>query len=186
MALDHRLAEPILVGSGELYIGQVDDPEDADEATIEAALTNLGAIESGATLTYSNEFKEIESANRGMIMRMMTKQRIEFETGIMSWNLSNLEYICPGSVDVDIVTGNRKLVIGKTRTLNTNYLRFIHTKADGNGELIINIYRASSDGGFNLTFDQENPVTVNHKFVALATSEGNLCEIIETFNDYLD
>ena len=181
MALHVQSSDPILVGSGELYIGAVADPENAAETTIEAALKNIGIIESGATLTYSNDIKEIESANRGLILSFVTKQKIEFDCGIMTWVFDNLELLCPGTVETDATTGTKKIKIGAKKTLPVNYLRFIHEKHDGSGQLIINIYRATPNSGFALSFDRENPLTVGYKFTGLAAASGNMCEIIETF-----
>lgn len=179
MTMHYQEADPILVGSGELYLGRVDDPENATEAMIGTALKNIGAIEAGATFTYSNEVQEINSANRGLIMRFVTNQKVEFNCGIMTWVFGNMELLCPGTVDG--TTDKKTLKIGAAKKLPVNYLRFVHSKNDGSGDLIINIFKATPEGGFELTFDQENPLSVDYKFVALATDSGNLCEIIETF-----
>ena len=183
MTLHYQESDPILVGSGELYIGVVNDPENTDETTIKAALKNIGVIQAGATLTYSNDIKEIESGNRGIIMSFITKQRIEFDCGIMTWVFDNLELLCPGTVETNVETGTKKIKIGAKKTLPVNYLRFIHEKSDGNGELIINMYRATPNSGFALTFDKEEPLSVGYKFTGLATNSGNMCEIIETFEE---
>ncbi len=183
MSMHYQEADPILVGSGELYIGKVNNPESATEQVIETALKNIGAIQAGATLTYSNQMQDIYSANRGLLMRFMTSQKIEFSCGIMTWVMDNMELLCPGTVEdiTDEMPRGKKIKIGKAAELPINYLRFVHEKSDGSGDLIINIYKATPEGGFELTFDRENPLSVDYKFVALATDSGNLCEIIETF-----
>jgi len=116
MTLHFQESDPIVVGSGELYLGKVDDPEKASESEIEAALKNIGVIEAGATLAYSNEMQEIHSANRGLIMRFMTSQKVEFNCGVMTWVFDNLELLCPGTVEED--SADRKIIkIGANRTL---------------------------------------------------------------------
>lgn len=181
MTLHFQEADPIVLGSGELYLGKVDNVEEADEATIAAALKNVGAIDSGAQLQYSNTIKEIKSANRGTLMRFVSDEEIKFNCGVLTWLVDNLALLAPATVTTDAVTGTKTVKIGGKGMLPVNYLRFVHKKKDGSGELTVNIFKVQATNGFSFTFDNENPLTVNYEFSALSDNNGNLCEIIETF-----
>jgi hypothetical protein len=166
MALDYQNTDPVILGSGELYLGKVDNPESASEATIEAALKNVGAIDSGAEVSYSPEFEEIRSANRGLITRLMTSEEVTFSCGVMTWVMENLAEIAPSTLTTDATTGEKRLQIGGQKELPINYLRFIHKKKDG-GELIVNILKAQVTNGFNFAFDGDAASVFEYEFSAL-------------------
>lgn len=167
--------------SGELYLGKVLNPETATEEEITTALKNVGAIESGATLQYNPTIKTIKSANRGTIMTFVSEEEVTFNCGIMTWVIDNLANLAPATVETDATSGTKTIKIGGKGMIPINYLRFIHKKSDGSGELIVNIYKAQSTKGFQFTFDKENPLSVNFEFTALSDKDGNLLEIKETF-----
>ncbi|MGF7057186.1 hypothetical protein [Brassicibacter mesophilus] len=181
MTLHYQEADPIVLGSGELYLGKVDNVETATEEVIEVALKNIGAIESGATLTYTPTIQDIKAANRGKIMSFVTDEEVTFNCGIMTWVIDNLATLAPATVTTDETTGTKTIKIGGKGMIPVNYLRFIHKKKDGSGELIVNIYKAQSTKGFQFTFDKDNPLSINYEFSALSDNDGNLVEIKETF-----
>jgi len=180
MALDYQEADPILLGSGELYLGTVANPETATEDAIQAALVNVGAIESGAELVYKPTIKEIESGNRGIVARFITKEEVTFSVGIITWLVDNLAILAPATVTTDSTTGTKTVKIGGKGMLKTNYLRFIHTKDDG-CTLTVNISKSQNTNGFKFSFDKEKALTSDCEFSALADNNGNLVEIVETF-----
>lgn len=181
MTMHYQEADPILLGSGELYLGKVNNVEDATEEQIKAALKNVGAIQSGATLAYSNSIQEVKSANRGTLMRFVSEEEIKFNCGVLTWLIDNLATLAPATVETDSETGAKKIKIGGKGNLPINYLRFVHKKKDNTGELVVNIYKAQATNGFSFTFDNENPLVLDYEFSALSDNNGNLCEIIETF-----
>lgn len=174
-------SDPIVLGSGELYLGKINNPEDATEEQIIAALKNVGAIEAGASLKYTPTIKNIKSANRGTIARFVSDEEVTFNCGVMTWLVDNLATLAPATVDVNQSTGTKTIKIGGKGMLPINYLRFVHTKKDGSGELIVNIMKAQATNGFQFTFDNENPLVLNYEFSALSDKNNNLVEIIETF-----
>jgi hypothetical protein len=131
-------------------------------------------------LTYDAKIQDVRSANRGLLMSFITQEDVSFKCGVMTWLIDNLEKIAPATVTTDVATGKKTVKIGGKGSLPVNYLRFIHKKKDG-GELIVNIAKAQSVGGFTFTFDNEKPNITNYEFKALACSDGTLVEIIETF-----
>ena len=180
MALTRQETEPIVLGSGELYMGKVDNPEEATEEIIETALQNVGAIESGATLSYKPNIENVKAANRGNIMSFVTDEEVTFDCGILTWRLDNLANLAPATVTEDKVKGTKTIKIGGKGMIPVNYLRFIHTKKDGTGDIIVNMYKAQAVNGFQFAFS-EKPTVVNYEFTALSDKNGNLVEIIETF-----
>ena len=74
--------DTILLGSGDLFLGQVDLK--ATEQEIQAALVNVGAISGGATLVYKTKFQDVKSANRGTLMSFLTDEEVTFKSGILS------------------------------------------------------------------------------------------------------
>ncbi len=180
MTLNYQESEPIILGSGELYLGKVENPETADETTIETALKNVGAIESGATLSYKPTIQNVKAANRGHIMSFVTDEEVTFDCGILTWKLDNLANLAPATVEEDKVKGTKKIKIGRKGMIPVNYLRFVHKKKDGTGDIIVNIYKAQAVNGFQFAFS-EKPTVVNYEFTALSDKNGNLVEIIETF-----
>lgn len=177
----------IILGSGQLYLGLCDNIADLANLTPEeeAALINVGAIESGATLEIETDAEEVESANMGVIARFPIKTTVTFKTGVMTWNLDNLKFLLDAQVTTDTLTGEKKTVIGPAQKFPEVYLRFKHQKRDG-GELIINIYRAQPEGNLALEFAKEDPTVVDYSFIALPKRGSNFfdcnyLEIIETF-----
>jgi hypothetical protein len=171
--------DTILLGSGDLYLGQVDP--NATEEEIQAALVNVGAISGGATLTYKPTFQDVESANRGTIMSFLTKEEVTFKSGLLTWNLENLAKLSAASYSEDTTAGIRRIGIGGLNNVPVNYLRFVHTKPAGK-KLTVNIFRAQSQSGFEIIFDPEKAVVLDAEFKALACigkTDGNLVEIIE-------
>lgn len=170
-----------ILGSGDLLIGTVDNVATATDEEIEAALVNVGAISGGAVLTYTPTLYNVESANRGTIASFKTSEEVIFRTGILTWNLENLEKLSAGYYSEDIETRTRRLGLGGTKNIPINYVRFVHTKPNGN-TLTMNLFKAQAQSGFELTFDKEQETVIDAEFKALAVigkNDGNLVEIID-------
>lgn len=182
MALDYKATNEndILLGDGELYLGILPagtNPETAVSTVIDAALKNVGVCESGATLSIDKKMFDLKS-NRGLALRIPTETNVSFKSGVLSWNINDLNSLLGATVTT---TGtNKKTVVGASDRIPVVYLRFIHKKPDG-GELIINLYRAQAEGKLGFKFDSAKPTTINYEFVALASTVGNYVEINETF-----
>jgi len=182
MALDYKETDidNILLGDGELYLGILPDgtdPETALSTVIDDALKNIGIIESGATLNIDKKMKDLKS-NRGIVGRYTTETNTSFKSGVLSWNINDLNSLLGATVTTDGTS--KKTVVGANDRLPVVYLRFIHTKADG-GTLTVNMYRAQAEGKLDFKFDREKHTTINYEFMALASSAGNYVEILETF-----
>jgi len=179
MAMHHQDSEPIILGSGELYLGLESGILNVEAITTaeEEALINIGAIESGASITIGAEKVEIKSSNRGLIKKITSDKSIKFSTGIMTWVLENISKFLLGATYTN-ESGIKKMVLNFDDDNPIVYLRFVHQKKLG-GSLTVNIYRSQFDGELSFEFG-ENPTTVNYEFVGLANSNKNYIEIIET------
>ncbi|MEC1780076.1 hypothetical protein [Schinkia azotoformans] len=192
MALNYQNSDPVVLGSGELYLMINDGITAIDYENLEPFeedfLVNIGAIESGATIEIGEETTEIRSANRGLIRKITVDKNIRFNTGVMTWVMKNVSKFLLGStyeeIKDDPIETNRitkkKMKVNFKDKKPVVYLRFVHKKEDG-GELIINIYKAQFDGNLTFTFDKESPTTFNYDFVALSNENNNYIEIVETF-----
>ncbi len=180
MAMNYQESEPILLGSGELYLGLVTGIADLENLTTieEEALTNIGAIESGASITIGAEKIEIKSTNRGLIKKITTDKNIKFSTGIMTWILENISKFLLGAAFTDDGAGTKKMILNFDDESPIIYLRFVHQKKSG-GTLTVNIYKAQFDGDLSFEFS-DKPTTVNYEFAGLANDNKNYIEIIET------
>jgi len=183
MTMHYQPSDPIILGSGELYLMMAKDIVDLEELTEdeELELVNIGAIESGATIDISNTTMDLKSANRGLLARIKTGTEVRFNTGIMTWQLENISKFLTGSKYHEDENG-KKMIIGKDDHSPSVYLRFVHQKRDGSGELIVNMYKAVFDGDLNFVFDTENPTTVNYEFIATTNDDGNYVEFVEVFD----
>lgn len=182
-----QASDPIMLGMGELYLGQVTNPKTATEDTIIAALKNIGVIDSGASLEYAPDIQEIKGGNRlGVLARWITSEDVTFKSGILTFVLENLAAIIPGTLTTDGTTGQKTLKIGGKTALPVNYLRFVHHKKDG-GDLIYNIYNAQATKGFSMNFDPDKATVIDVEFHSLAgtsaedQADGSIMEIVETF-----
>ncbi|PLS04021.1 hypothetical protein [Neobacillus cucumis] len=168
-----------LLGSGDLFIGVVSPT--ATETEISVALSNVGAISGGAALTFKPSFYEVKSGNRGTIASFKTDEEVTFKSGILTWDLQNIEKLSAAYYSEDTTNGTRRVGVGGMKNIPINYLRFVHTKPDGK-TLTVNVFKAQAQSGFELTFDKEKETVIDAEFKALAVvgkNDGNLVEIVE-------
>lgn len=173
-------ANKILLGSGDLYIGQVDP--NASETEIETALVKIGEISGGATLTYEPEFEEVRGGAQNAVLAVFkTAESVTFTTGLITFDLENIAKLNAAYYSEDTTEGKRRVGIGGLRDVPVNYLRFVHTKPDGK-RVMVNIFKAQNQKGFELSFDPEDATVMDLEFIALAVpnkTDGNLVEIVE-------
>jgi hypothetical protein len=175
--------ENYVLGSGKLYVAlssSIVDPENLT-ATEEGSLVEIGDIDSDASITINTTSAEVNPANRKhFIKKIPISKNVRFSTGVLTWNLKNVnDFLLGATYTEDGTTGEKKTVVNLKDKLPEVYLRFVHTKEDG-GELICNIYHAEFDGELNLSFAAENATTSNYEFVGLGTDNLNYVEFIET------
>lgn len=177
--------EPVVLGSGRLYTSNLEDIENATEEEIEASLVELGVIESGATLTYEPTVEQFRGGkNNRIIQSYITQEDLTFSSGIMTWNLEGLKLLAPGNYteETDATSGmdTKTLKVGGQYMPNVSYLRFVHDKRYEEGQIVVNIAKAESISGMELTFDNSEKTTTNYEFTSRGDKDGTLVEIVET------
>lgn len=183
MPMNVQASDPIILGSGELYLGLASDIADLEELTTveEDALINIGAITGGATITLGSEKIDVIAENRGLVKKKTTAKNVRFSTGVMTWILKNVsDFLLGATYTDDTVNKTKKMVVGLGDSDKIVYLRFVHTKEDGT-TLTVNIYKAIFDGEISLAFSKDNAMSVNYEFVALSNDNNNYVEFVETY-----
>jgi hypothetical protein len=178
--------QTVLLGSGDLYIldsAAVPDPVNATEEEIDNNLIKIGEISSGATLTYSTEFKTVKGgALNQEIARFLTSEQISFKTGIVTWDMKNISKLIAAHYSEDQTAETRRLGIGGLGNVPINYLRFQHLKKTDGKYIKINMFKAQNQNGIEIPFNSENETVIDVEFKLLADTartNGNIVEIIE-------
>ena len=162
--------EPIMLGSGELYIAKSKDVTNLAAPTDEdlAKFVNIGAIKENASLTIKDDFIDIESTNRGVIDSWLKKREVNFKTGIITFNLENLAKFIYSTDYTDDTTTKTKTVSIGNEVGDRCYLRFVHTDKSTGDTLTVNIPQARFAGEQEFEFGDDATVT-NYEFKALST-----------------
>jgi len=172
--LNYQNSEPIVLGSGELYLVKSSEISDPSALTTEeeAKLINVGAINSGASVTISKDLIDVYGKNRGLIKKIAKATNVTFKTGIISFILKNVaEFLYGVDYVEDAVAGTKKIIIGDENT-PACYLRFIHTDKESGKQLIVNIYKTQFVGENEFNFDDEEATAVNYEFAGLPVNDG--------------
>jgi len=169
------MADEVILGSGKLYLVEYTSTIPTD-GLLEVVGNSVGKIKGGASLEYKPTEYEVVDDNGEVIKRFITKEEATFKSGILTWNLSNLAKLSPGTLTT--ATGLKTLKIGSaSKSLTNHVLRFVHTKDDGK-ELRITMI-ATAGNGFVLTFAGDKETVVDAMFKAINQTDGTLVEIKE-------
>jgi hypothetical protein len=162
----------VILGSGQLYAIQNTGSLDYSTITTES-MTDLGFIQANAELKASAERKDIETANGGTVASVQGKKTVEFVTGIMDWNLSNVSSFLTGSSVVeDVATGKKTLYYGDADKSPNVMLRFVSEDETAKKRITIDIFKCSFMGELGFIFG-EDPITFDYAFKVLSTTMPN-------------
>lgn len=186
MALHYQTEDPIVLGSGELYLGlfsNIADPSNLTEAEKDA-LVNVGAVDSGANISMKKNFIEVKFANRSAVKRIFTDSTISFKSGIATFILKNLAQFITGSeYTVNAAEKTRKLFIGDNDNPPEIYLRFIHTDSKTGKQLIFNLFCGQGIAAQSFDFTKDKVTLINYEFgsssVKLPNSKIGYAELYE-------
>ena len=179
--------EPIILGSGELYIAKSKDisnlasPTDTDLSKF----VNIGAISGNASLTIKDDFTDIESTNRGIIDSLLKKRTVSFNTGIITFNLENLAKFIYGADYADDAENKIKTVSIGNEVADKCYIKFVHTDKASGDKFIVNIPQSRFAGEQSFEFGEDATVT-NYEFKALATLVNGKTKYFMFENHYSD
>lgn len=179
--------ENILLGSGRIFAGQVEDPDSMTIEDLKTELTELGNIASGCTLTYEPSTLPVRGGQRnGLLTTMITQEDVTLNTGVCEWDIDALDILSPAKVEKE--AGQTRYIIGgQSSSLPVNTVLFVHEKdkSVGGGEIQCLLTKCQAVDGFEFEFQNEDTLTVGYAFSAINRKDGALLEIVETFPDEL-
>lgn len=168
----------IILGSGDLYLVEYDGTM-PDDATIETEINSVGSISGGASLEYSPTMYEVEDDKNVVHKRFITKEEVTFKSGILHFDLANLEKMSTGVLEDDNINGVKTLKIGGKKSLTSYVLQFVHEKDDGL-KLRIQLVATAADG-FTLSFAKDSETVTDATFKALSQTDGTLVSIMDEY-----
>ncbi|MBV4438587.1 hypothetical protein [Clostridium tyrobutyricum] len=169
----------VILGSGKLYILLFTGGTMPDDTVIEADGNNVGRIQGGASIDYKPTTYDVIDDDNYVVERVITKEEVDFKSGILTWNMANLNKLSPATLSDDAEKHEKILKIGGKTTLDSYVIRFVHTKKDGNKLRVTMLGNATS--GFTLTFNPDKETVVDAQFVALSQDDGTLVEIRDQY-----
>jgi methionine-rich copper-binding protein CopC len=170
MAVDKN---DIILGSGKLYIVLYNNTMPTD-AQVEIDDNNVGRIKGGAKLTYKPTQYEVTDDDNYVVRRIITKEEVTFTSGILTWNLDNLNKLSPATMSTDAVKNEKVLKIGGKTDMDNYLVRFVHTKKSGKKLRVTLLGNAGS--GFTFQFNPDKETTYDADFSALSQDDGTLVE----------
>ena len=165
--------DSVVLGSGWLYASPVKDIINVFSLTPteEAALINIGYIESSAKLAAKSKAVYATSANAGRVKKCEGDKEVSFETNIISWNLENVAKLLTGSAYVE-TDGVKTFTYADSDSAPIVFLRFIHEDEADNRKVTIDMYKAQFTGELELDFNKKDAVSFNYAFDLLAKDNG--------------
>lgn len=163
--------ENIMLGSGKLYIAELDESGDIPEGLFTD--TNcVGDIQGGAELAYKPEIKEVMN-DFGETRKIFIKsEEAILKSGVLTWDMQTLEKITVGAT---YNAQKKELTLGGKKTIKQYAIGFEHTE-DIHIKLSMIGYNQS---GITIKFDPENETVVDAEFKAKKDSGGALIKIAE-------
>ncbi|MDT8717822.1 hypothetical protein IAI10_14230 [Clostridium sp. 19966] len=165
----------VILGSGKLYVALFNGGAMPADTAIETDDNNVGKIKGGATLTYKPTIYDVVDDDEFVVKRIVTKEEVTFKSGILTWDITNLDKLSTASFVDDTTNHERIIKVGGKSKLDSYVIRFVHTKDDGT-KLRMTIVGNSSNG-FAMKFDPAKETVIDAEFKALSQDDGTLVEI---------
>lgn len=93
--------DEILLGAGELYLSIFTGTELPTDAEIETEVNNVGHCSGGFTVNYKPTKYDVLNQYEKVVKSFITKEEISAKTGLLTWNLKNLEMLSTGEYAQD-------------------------------------------------------------------------------------
>ena len=160
----------VTLGSGDLYIldytGTI--PNDTEIETLD---NKIGSIKGGAELEYSPESYAVTGDDGRTYKSFITKEKVKFKSGVLTWNLDVLSKLCMGGeLTKDSNTATLKIGKNTSSSIKQVLLRFVH-KLDGEKAIKMTMI-GSPSAGFTLSFNPEEETVIDAEFSALSQTDG--------------
>lgn len=173
--------DTVVLGDGELYLAYYKDVINTDgslkaETDIVAALKMVGAIDSGATITYKPTNQTVKAVNRAKFY-YKTDEETTFKSGTLNFIPDNIGFVAPVIQTVDSTTGIKKLVVGGKKQSPNIYLRYIHEEPDGS-KIQVDMTNCQCTNGTDFAFN-DKPVVLDMEFESLTGMTDAGCMTIQ-------
>lgn len=173
--------DEIILGAGEVYMYAFDGAELPEDSTIETDVHNVGHCSGGFTVDYKPTKYDVQNQYEKIVKSFITKEEITAKTGILTWNLKNLEMLSTGEYKEDKQKKTRTLLFtGKGKSLKTILLRFVHEKENGKKLRFTMIGQGGS--GFSIAFESKE-LTIDAEISAISVLDGFLAKFEEELTD---
>lgn len=163
----------VLLGSGKLYIVALTEGAIPELDTIRTEENCIGDIKGGAELSYTPTIKEVKNDFNEVRKAFITSEEVSLKTGIMTWDLENMEKITVGA---KYEKDSKELVIGGQSAIAQYAFVFIH---EGDNSDIAVILKGYNGSGWTLKFDPENETTTDATIKATKSNDKTLVKIKE-------
>lgn len=161
--------ERIVLGSGYLYISEVDSKTKAipTNEEIEKDENLLGLIQGGAEVTYKPSYYEAKDDMGKVSKTILTEEEATLKSGIMTWCGKTLEKLCETArVIEDKVKKIRTVKIGGVgnATGKKYVIHFVH-KDETDGDIRVTIV-GNNQAGFSFAFAKDKETVIDAEFKA--------------------
>lgn len=172
------MTDSIILGSGKIFMTVYDGAAIPADAVIEEAKNEIGAIQGGATIEYSNEFYEAKDDLGRYTVKMMTVENASMKCNFITWNGETILYLCQTAEKTEAADKVTIKIGGIGRFADKRYvIRFLHeNKAKGNVRVTI---VGSNQGGMTLTFAKDKETLLPAEFKAVPNDEEGTLIILE-------
>lgn len=174
--------DEVLLGAGEVYLYEFTGDKIPEDSEIETPEHNVGHCSGGFTVNYKPTKYDILNQYEKIVKSFITKEEISAKTGVLTWNLKNLELLSAGDFSEETSPKKeRKLVFtGKGKALKTVILHFVHEKENGKKIRFTMIGQGGS--GFAIEFAQKE-VVVDAEITAISKLDGFLASFREELDE---
>lgn len=174
--------DEVLLGAGEVYLYEFTGDKIPEDSEIETPEHNVGHCSGGFTVNYKPTKYDILNQYEKTVKSFITKEEISAKTGVLTWNLKNLELLSTGDFSEETsLKKERKLVFtGKGKALKTVILHFVHEKENGKKIRFTMIGQGGS--GFAIEFAQKE-VVVDAEITAISKLDGFLASFREELDE---
>lgn len=163
MADYNTVSDQIVLGSGELYLAFMSDLSGIDlnnDAQLIPKLTMVGAIESGATITYKPTETTVQPDNRPFLY-YRTEDQATFKTGVLNFSPENVGFVMP--VTTKSLVNGKKLTVGGNAKTPVLFLRFIHKEDNGN-VIQVDMTTCYANNGSSFAFNRTKATDLDMEF----------------------
>lgn len=173
--------DEILLGAGEVYLYEFKGTAVPEDSEIETSEHNVGHCSGGFTVNYKPTKYDVLNQYEKIVKSFITKEEISAKTGVLTWDLKNLEMLSTAEYTEDSGKKEKKLIFtGKGKALKTVLLQFVHEKENGKKVRFTLIGQGGS--GFAIEFAQKE-IVVDAEITAISKVDGFLASFREEMDE---